>query len=59
MDNVLDVVLRPAKVTISAPPKVPEEKVDEPKLINIADTSSNLDKAGPSRWNHLEAYQRE
>ena len=48
MANVLEAILRPSKVVTLAPPKVSKDKVDEPKMINIADVSSNLGKVGPS-----------
>jgi hypothetical protein len=47
MANVLEVVLRPSKVAMPAPPKVSKDKADEPKVTSIVDISSNLDKVGP------------
>jgi hypothetical protein len=47
MANVFEAVLRPSKVATPALPKVSKDKADEPKMVVIADISSDLDKAGP------------
>jgi hypothetical protein len=46
MANVLESILRPSKMATPALPKVSEDKADEP-MVGIADSSSDLGKAGP------------
>jgi hypothetical protein len=50
MDNVLEVVLRPMKIGLPAPPKISNDIVDEPKVTLNVNISSDLGEAGPSEF---------